>query len=418
MEKTMNSREIFTESVINRNPNVRTLKWEFGYWGGCLNRWYKEGLPKKNRAPVPTEYRDMTDSLYTYAWNCENKYIKEGEYPNGYALCAGNMYYPNQGFALDSDVRDYFGLDAIQRRVDVNLFFEPIFEPRTIMETEEKLEYIDVDGARRIFLKESATIPTTMECVVKDRASWAQVKEERLSIKDISKRFPDDWGQLVKEYKNRDYPLILGGYPMGFFGSLAHLLGYENLFFAYYDEPEMIHDMLDTLTELWIAVFEEALQHIEVDAAAIWEDISFGSGCMLPMPLMREFMLPYYKRMTDFLRGKGVDAIIVDTDGNCWDIIPFFIECGANGMYPFEVHCTMDVRKVREMYPDLIICGGIPKSEIELGPARIDQLLEDIAPLLKSGGFIPFGDHFIPPEVSFENFKYYREKLNAMIEDI
>ena len=139
---------------------------------------------------------------------------------------------------------------------------------------------------------------------------------------------------------------------------------------------------------------------------------------MLPMHLMREFMLPYYTRMTDFCKGKGVDTIIVDTDGNCWDIIPFFLECGANGLYPFEVNCTMDVRKVRELYPDLIIGGGIPKSDLALGPARIDQLLDDIAPVLKSGRYVPFCDHFIPPEVSFENFKYYREKLNVMIGDV
>ena len=35
---------------------------------------------------------------------------------------------------------------------------------------------------------------------------------------------------LLKEYRNRDYPLAFGGYPQGFFGTLAHLIGYENLF--------------------------------------------------------------------------------------------------------------------------------------------------------------------------------------------
>lgn len=26
-------------------PCHRTLLWEWGYWGGTINRWYKEGLP-------------------------------------------------------------------------------------------------------------------------------------------------------------------------------------------------------------------------------------------------------------------------------------------------------------------------------------------------------------------------------------
>jgi len=36
--------------------------------------------------------------------------------------------------------------------------------------------------------------------------------------------------------------------------------------------------------------------------------------------------------------------------------------------------------------------------------------------LLKTGGYIPFGDHFIPPEVNWEDFKYYRNKLNDIID--
>jgi hypothetical protein len=34
----------------------------------------------------------------------------------------------------------------------------------------------------------------------------------------------------------------------------------------------------------------------------------------------------------------------------------------------------------------------------------------------ETGGYIPFGDHFIPPEVHFEGFTCYRETLNHMID--
>jgi len=38
--------------------------------------------------------------------------------------------------------------------------------------------------------------------------------------------------------------------------------------------------------------------------------------------------------------------------------------------------------------------------------------------VLKTGGYIPFGDHFIPPDVSWENFRYYRESLNKIIDRV
>ena len=95
---------------------------------------------------------------------------------------------------------------------------------------------------------------------------------------------------------------------------------------------------------------------------------------------IKEFMLPYYKRLTGFLKGKGVKNIFVDTDGYCWDLIPLFIEGGATGMYPFEVACGMDIVKVRQAYPQLQIMGGIPKSYIPLGKERIDAFLEPVEP--------------------------------------
>ena len=87
-------------------------------------------------------------------------------------------------------------------------------------------------------------------------------------------------------------------------------------------------------------------------------------------------------------------------------------------MYPMEASCGMDIVKVRKHFPDLKMMGGIPKAEIVFGEKRIDQMLEPVEAVLKTGGYIPFGDHFIPPDVSWENFTYYRAKLNGIIDAV
>ena len=86
------------------------------------------------------------------------------------------------------------------------------------------------------------------------------------------------------------------------------------------------------------------------------------------------------------------------------------------GMYPFEANCGMDIVKVRKNFPTLRMMGGIPKSEIARGRGRIDEILEPVRQVLGTGGYIPFGDHFIPPEVHFDGFTYYRERLNELID--
>ena len=413
----MTERERFLEVMVNFNPRVPALKWEFGYWGETMNNWYRQGLPKRDFARIPTEYTTPSSSIYTRSWITENKYVAPGEYPKGFVIMAGGLYWPTQGFAKDNDVSAHFHMDHTQRLVDLNLFFHPMFDVEVLEEDDDKLKYIDLDGVTRLFLKESATMAAGWEWPIKDKKSWEKLKEERINTGRILERLPADWKEKAAEYKSRTYPLGIGGYPMGFFGTLAHLIGYDNLFYMYYDDPALVHDILDTFTNLWIAVFEEVLADVEIDHIQIWEDISFGSGSMLSEALMREFMLPYYKRLVEFVKGRGVKVVLVDTDGDCNKIIPFFIECGATGMYPFEVNCGMDVLKVRKDFPGLALMGGISKSLIAQGREQIDIQLEKVRATLKTGGYIPYMDHFAPPDVNFSEFSYYRTRLNDIIEE-
>jgi uroporphyrinogen decarboxylase len=394
------------------NPEVHSIKWEFGYWGETIDNWYASGLPRKHYPEIQTVVNNATSGLYNYAWRT----IKTGQLPKGIAVMGGGLYWPTQSFPLDYDVRDYFGMDYPNVMVDINQIFYPMFDVQVITEDEKQLTYIDVDGVKRRFLKETATMPSGEAYPIKDWATWNQLKAERVNLQDIKSRLPSNWDQLVQEYKNRDYPLALMGYPHGFFGILANLMGYETLFYSYKDEPELIHDIVHTFTELWIALYEEVLSYTDVDLVHIWEDISYGSGSMISPKVVREFMLPYYKRFTSFMKSKGVKHIFVDTDGYCWDLIPLFIEGGATGMYPFETACGMDIVKVREQFPQLAMMGGIPKSDIALGSQAIDKFLEPVEAVLKTGGYIPYGDHFIPPEVTWEGFSYYRNRLNELID--
>lgn len=407
----MTTREKFLE-VCNFNTSISTLKWEFGYWGSTIDRWYDEGLPKKHYPRIPKKVKTPTSHLYSLAWNS----VPGPKLPKGIAVMAGGLYWPTQGFPLDNDVKEYFDMDECQILVNVNLLFEPMFEPQIIEENEKQLIYVDVDGVQRRFLKETATIPSGEGYPIKDWKTWQQLKEERLCFDNINRRFPSNWNELVEKYESRTFPLAIGGYPHGFFGTLAHLMGYENLFINYFENPELIHDIVGTFTELWIAIYSEVFRFVKVDCVHIWEDISYGSGSMVSPTVIKEFMIPYYKRFTEFLKSEGIHNIFVDTDGDCFDIIPLFLEGGVTGIYPFEVSYGMDIVKVRKYFPKLIMMGGIPKSELAFGPCRIEEVLEPVKEVLQTGGYIPFADHFIPPEVGWEQFVYYRNRLNSLIE--
>ena len=58
----MNSRERFLETMRFKR-GISPPRWEFGYWGATLKRWYAEGLPEIVYPAIPTNVRTIGDSL-------------------------------------------------------------------------------------------------------------------------------------------------------------------------------------------------------------------------------------------------------------------------------------------------------------------------------------------------------------------
>jgi uroporphyrinogen decarboxylase len=147
-----------------------------------------------------------------------------------------------------------------------------------------------------------------------------------------------------------------------------------------------------------------------------WEDMAYKNGPLISPELFKKFMVPQYRKVTDFLRSRGVDIILVDSDGDVSKLIPLWLEAGVNGVWPFEVQCGMDVVSLGKQYGnDLLMVGGIDKRVLSQGKKEIDEEIRRIYPLLSKGGYIPWTDHSIPPNVPLENFLYYMTRLENAI---
>ncbi|MHB9092894.1 MAG: uroporphyrinogen decarboxylase family protein, partial [Chloroflexota bacterium] len=300
------------------------------------------------------------------------------------------------------------------RRIPLNNYVCPKFEPRLIEDRGDWEIRIDDKGMLIADRKDKATLPHFIRGPVQTREDWERLKEERLQP-NLAGRLPDYWPQLLREYNNRDYPLSIGA-RHGFFGTPRYLLGVERLLVTYYDDPQLIKDINSHLTDLWIAIYDQTISQVKPDAAVIWEDMCYKTGSLISPALFREFMLPYYKKLTAFFRDHGIDIVMVDTDGNCSQLIPLFLEGGVTALYPFEVAAGMDVTEVRKAFPRLGILGGIDKRQVALGKEAIDDELRARLPYtLQHPGYIPFVDHLVPPDVPWQEFVYYRQQVEKMV---
>ena len=75
----------------------------------------------------------------------------------------------------------------------------------------------------------------------------------------------------------------------------------------------------------------------------------------------------------------------------------------------------MDVTKVRQEYPDLVIAGGINKKEVAKGGKAMQNEIDRIIPLVDKGGYIPELDHSIPPDISWPSFCEYIDYMKMRL---
>ncbi len=192
----------------------------------------------------------------------------------------------------------------------------------------------------------------------------------------------------------------------GFFWWPRSLFGIENHLFAFYDHPELMHQINRDLTEFNIKYLKAIQEVITPDMVGIAEDMSYNNGPMLSKECFDEFLLPYYRQVAPVAKTRGV-KVLVDTDGMLEGMIPWLLSAGIEGVYPLERQSGVDVARLRRNYPKLLMLGGYDKMVMDKDEAAMRAEFERLLPVMRSGGFVPSVDHQTPPGVSLENYRTY-----------
>lgn len=295
----------------------------------------------------------------------------------------------------------------------VNGFICPEFEERIIGDDGETRIVNSKWGETKKVLVKGESLPYTLNSPVRDFKTWHPIKE-RLEF-DSDQRFPSGWDNICKSFEDDDIPSFIGGLPCGFYGASRELFGVENLSLAFYDNPELVNDVLDTLCELWCRLYQHVAARTKIDFVFIWEDMCFKNGPLISPAIFREFLLPRYKRLTSAVRDAGIDIIFVDSDGDVTELLGLYAEGGGTAVLPFEIQSGVDVETASRSFPDLFLLGGIEKSLPSKDHVIIERELERISRLLEKGRYFPHADHTTPPNVSYEQYVSFYRKLGELV---
>jgi hypothetical protein len=344
-------------------PVDRIPLMEMGLWPETLDRWHREGLPL-----WVTNLRQLEDHL-------------------------------------DLDIS--FNLNWLP----INDLFQPPFELRVIEETAEDEVVQDDRGTILRRRKSFGSIPQFLRFPVVTEADYDHLLP-RLDGADPA-RYPADFDEDLRWRRARGE--IVGVNFRSFFGFARILMGLENLSVAWYEQPALVRRIIADRVRFAKALLARVLKDGAVDFVQIWEDMAYKTASLVSPKLVRELLLPAYVELVAFLRKGGVRLISVDCDGHVLELLPIYREAGIDGIHPCEIAADSDPNLLRRIDPRVSLIGGMDKRAIAAGREGVEAELRRVAPVLKQGGFIPCLDHFVPPDVSYDIYRYYVDRRREVL---
>jgi len=360
----MNALERFL-AVMEYQPVDQVPNWELGVWPQTVDRWDEE---------------DPATRRLHYNW------------------------FPGEA-SLGMDPKEfiYFSPAMI-----------PAFEEETLEEDERTVTFRDSYGRIRKALKEgtargvSMSMDTYISFPVTDMASWREIKKRY----DLSpRRYEPNWEiTRVAGWQARQHPLIFGPNctTLGFYWHARDLMGTEGLSYALFDQPELVHDIMEFHADFLIEAARPVLEKTTVEYVCLNEDLSMKNGPLIGPRQYKTFIYPRLKRVVEFYKSHGCRYFAIDTDGNPEAVVPMFMDAGVDILWPLERASDQDPVRLRKKFgKSLRLWGGVDKRVLAEGPEAIDTHLRALRPLVEEGGYIPTVDHTVPPDISWPNFQHY-----------
>jgi len=377
----VNARERFLEVATFGNPDkiplaigdVRPL---------TKRRWIREGLPEDG---------NVLD--YLKARECTLQSLVLTTYPQ-----EGREWQPPQN--------------------RINLGPIPPFKERIIFEDQRYRIWIDSLGITQKGLLEDwreswsgFATRVFIDFPVKDMKYFEEIKK-RYDPKD-PRRYPKNWDKIVEACRNREYPVSIS--IRGPFWWTRDMIGLKELAIKLHRDPDLIKEIMEFCAEFHIEALKKCLEDVEVDYVIMSEDMAYKKGPMIGPETAKRFMEKPYREIVRFLQDHGVRIIGVDSDGNVEPLIPFWLRLGINCITPCEAAAGIDVARLGEKYPEMVMIGGIDKRKIAKDKESIrNEVMRKVPPLIERKGYFPGVDHAVPPDVSLENYRFFVSLLKRL----
>ncbi|MBE6646518.1 MAG: methyltransferase [Ruminococcaceae bacterium] len=237
-------------------------------------------------------------------------------------------------------------------------------------------------------------VPTVKGRIVSDMD-----EAEALAVPRVGSGRTDIYIDAIKKATKMitDRPVLAG--MIGPFSLAARLLDVTEIMVDCYDDPDMVHTVLEKVTEFLIE-YAKAYKAAGANGIVMAEPVS---GLLSPS-LEEEFSSPYVKRVIDAVQDDDFILIYHNCGGNTPRMIESFLSFGAAA---YHFGNAVDMAEMLEKMPsDVVVMGNVdPAGVLRMGDkATVRQTTLDIMEkCCQYDNFVISSGCDIPPLTPWEN---------------
>ncbi|MHB1459242.1 MAG: uroporphyrinogen decarboxylase family protein, partial [Armatimonadota bacterium] len=231
---------------------------------------------------------------------------------------------------------EYFGLDR-REYVPMDVFLYPSFPVETLEETDEYITKRYYNGIVMRGLKAGAigdaqmSMGTYLRFAIENYEDWQELKK-RLDPTEPG-RMPAGWKEeLLPGWKDRKHVLAFPPNPGagGFYWRAREFMGTERVSYSWYDDPKLMHEMMEFYADFMIEVSKPLLAETDVEYFTFNEDCAMKNGPLLSPDTFKEFIFEPLKRVVEFYKSNGVRYVGIDCDGAPELLVPMWMDAGID----------------------------------------------------------------------------------------
>jgi uroporphyrinogen decarboxylase len=202
-------------------------------------------------------------------------------------------------------------------------------------------------------------------------------------------------------------------YCSGVFEWSSWLMGLTPFMMALYENPDMVREIVDNVGGLVYQSFEYWSQFDEVPIFWLGDDLGFKTSTMIKPDHIREYLIPWYRKMTDLAHANN-KPMIFHCCGNIDAVMNDLIdEAGFDALHSFEDVIEPVEQFYQKWHDRTAVVGGVDVDLLTRGSEeqvilRTQQILEACAP---TGGYAGGSGNSVANYIPVDNYL-------AMIETI